>query len=227
MPLGEADKFCPGLVEQLKREVGSSGRYQKCNFMTYETRNMTREVTEHLTMPRLKPLTMLREPVSHYLSQFLHDKSNRRVRTLEEYLNMENPKGYNRNVNGNFQLKRLGARSVAEGKQILSEHMFFFGVIEHWQPSICLLNYQLGQFDRIKCDLCEAHGGVKTSWIGHRTAKEEKGSTLDVSLVKQMQRINRLDSELYTWAMEEFKGRVRQVEQKEGVKMLCNEATQA
>ena len=97
---------------------------------------------------------MLREPVSHYVSQYMHDHSWGRASSMEEYLTQGNDAGYNIGRNGNLIHQRLGVSNVPKAKELLAKEIFFFGIMEYWAESLCLLAYQLDRFDRQFCNLC-------------------------------------------------------------------------
>eukprot|EP00873_Tetraselmis_striata_P041664 jgi/Tetstr1/461928/TSEL_007006.t1 len=232
---GGHENFCQELVAQLKAEEHAHHEYRTCNMMSFESTNFTWDITQHLTMPRLKVMTLLREPIAHYVSQFMHDRAWGRVETMDQYLNQLNERGYNTPINGNLLHRRLGAHTLEAAKALLVGNVFFFGFMDYWHESLCLLSYQLNLFDRTLCNLCgdealemPAEGftlsqrffmGSKRTGVKKEDALEN--AQLSVNQLKEVQAMNAMDVHLYTWAVEVFKARVRQVEQEEGVGILC------
>mmetsp|Transcript_30624 Transcript_30624/g.76651 ORF Transcript_30624/g.76651 Transcript_30624/m.76651 type:complete len:336 (+) Transcript_30624:262-1269(+) len=217
--------FCPSRFASLREDYEEHGRYTSCNFLTFETKNLTSALQNQLNMPDVKAMTMFREPISHFMAQYLHDQRYHRVDTFATYL--RGGVGYGsrgcRGIVGNFQICRLGVTSMLEAKALVSS-IFFFGILEYWDASVCLLYYQLGRFDRSKCaNLCtDGRTPVIDVHVGTTENKEMVSAKLDMSLVRQAKEINKVDAELYAWATQVFFARVRRVEQRENVVLLCD-----
>jgi hypothetical protein len=234
---GGHDNFCNDLVLKLKEEQKRTSNYETCNLLSFESRNLTWDLTYHLTMPSLKVVTMFREPLGHYLSQFMHDRAWKRVSTMAEYLSQSNDRGYNIAANGNLIHQRLGVQSLQEAKNILLNRLFFFGFMEYWLQSLCLLSYQLNQFDRITCNLCHREDlneppenlsmseqfFIGSMRVGVKTEDTLSEASLTAQDIRRVQEINADDMHLYTWAVEIFKARLRIIERTERVRMLCDE----
>ena len=234
---GGRENFCRDLVSRLKDEELRTSQYETCNFLSFESQNLTWDLTQHLTMPRLKVVTMFREPIAHYVSQFMHDRAWGRVSTMSEYLSQTNTRGYNVGTNGNLIHQRMGVTKLQEAKDLVHDKMFFFGFMEYWPQSVCLLSYQLRQFDRAICNLCHREDLVKptegfsmseryflgSKRVGVKSDEALSEAALTVQELRQVQDINADDLHLYTWAVEIFKARLRHVERAEGVKLLCDE----
>lgn len=232
---GGHENFCQELVAQLKAEERKHNEYRTCNMLSFESTNFTWDVTQHLTMPRVKVMTMLREPIAHYVSQFMHDKAWGRVETMHQYVNQLNSHGYNIPINGNLLHQRLGVDKLEDAKDLLVHKVFFFGFLDYWHESLCLLSYQLNLFDRKLCNLCGDETLVKpeegftisqrffmgSKRTGVKKEDDLESAGLSVNQLKDIQDINKMDVHLYTWAVEVFKARVREVERVEGVGILC------
>jgi hypothetical protein len=234
---GGHDNFCNDLVLKLKDEHNRTAKYETCNLLSFESRNLTWDLTYHLTMPGLKVVTMFREPLGHYMSQFMHDRAWKRVATIGEYLSQGNDRGYNVGANGNLVHQRLGVQNLQDAKNLLLQRLFFFGFMEYWPQSLCLLSYQLNEFDRTMCNLCHREDLIKPSEgfsmseryflgskrVGVKTEDSLSEASVTAQELRRVQDINANDMHLYTWAVEIFKARLRHIERTEGVRMLCDE----
>ena len=161
-------QFCQRLLRELSHEKRTGGEYRTCNFLTHETEGFDRFRRSRLRdslLPDLKAITFLREPISHYLSQykgsFIGTKKGNPSKNLRLQEYMEG--GYGYGGGGNMMTNRLlgmPSGSISPellARQKLMENFFMFGIVEQWSQSFCLLSFQLGQFRRDLCEgLCRA-----------------------------------------------------------------------
>jgi hypothetical protein len=98
--------------------------------------------------------------------------------------------------------------------------MFFVGILELYDASVCVLSYQLGQFNKSKCDCA-----LKKSPTSKPLNVHEKKATLVVDHLKNelVQRSVAMDSILYYEASLIVMTRIIHVERQMGVKMICND----
>lgn len=137
-------------------------------------------------VPDLKYITMLREPVSRYLSYYSYGTRTGARTPLklswEEYVEKENFK--------NFQLKRLAcSEDLDAAKALLAERFFLIGVTERFDEFLVLLRRKLGY-----------------EWfnIGYRPLNVggagRKG--FPDRILEQARQNNLLDSELYRYVVD-------------------------
>eukprot|EP00873_Tetraselmis_striata_P009417 jgi/Tetstr1/429681/TSEL_019577.t1 len=156
----KGDPVCPQRFAEIRENFQAHGSYGDCNFLSFETPSLIASLQNELDMPDVKVMTTFREPVSHFVSQYLHDRRHGRINNnITRYIN--GGIGYQKRCGvGNFQMCRLGVKTLSAAKDLVSQ-IFHFGILEYWDASICLLYYQLGRFNRSKCaNLCSDDRGA-------------------------------------------------------------------
>mmetsp|Transcript_31902 Transcript_31902/g.81685 ORF Transcript_31902/g.81685 Transcript_31902/m.81685 type:complete len:338 (-) Transcript_31902:55-1068(-) len=218
----KGDPVCPQRFAEIRENFQAHRSYGDCNFLSFETPSLIASLQNELDMPDVKVMTTFREPVSHFVSQYLHDRRHGRINNnITRYIN--GGIGYQKRCGvGNFQMCRLGVKTLSAAKDLVSQ-IFHFGILEYWDASICLLYYQLGRFNRSKCaNLCsDDRGAVIKAHIGTAPDKQLVSAKLDLSVLRRMGDLNKVDAELYAWATQVFFARVRRVEVQENVTLLC------
>ena len=125
----------------------------------------------NLPYKNIRSMTMIRQPLDHAFSAIghyarYHEKGNlRRCSGLHAYLGKFTSSSFflqqlcNIHIGGNcemydlhnLQTTRLASGNLTNAMDILDK-MFWVGITEYFDASICLLAYQLGQFNEKLCD---------------------------------------------------------------------------
>jgi len=130
--------------------------------------------------------------------------------------------------------------TVEDVKHIIQHELFFVGIAEYYEASLCLLEYQLGIFDASQCNrTCggdDASGSVKKKMklrkkmrekvLHHNAAKDHHVDDLHFTLndLKVIQQLSLQDAQVYAHGLELFMKRVKVVEEEHGVTMICPSA---
>lgn len=90
-----------------------------------------------LSGKRIKYVTILRNPVSRYLSHYEHSKRVVKMKwTFDEYMNIEE--------HNNFQTRKIaGKEDLNLAKSLLSKKFFAVGVIEQFDSLLAFLSFKL------------------------------------------------------------------------------------
>ncbi len=98
--------------------------------------------------------------------------------------------------------------------------MFFVGILELYDASVCVLSYQIGQFNKNRCD-CALK---ETPTIVAKNVHEEKATVVIDHLQSELvQRSVAMDNILYNEASLIAMARIIHVERQMGVKIICND----
>ena len=94
---------------------------------------------------------------------------------------------------------------------------------EYYDESICLLKFQLGVFHASECQCEEGSSDDHVQHVRSTNVLEGKRSyeevrTLDPQLVEPLVKV---DLQLYAFALDLFRQRVRQAEEELGLRFLC------
>lgn len=98
--------------------------------------------------------------------------------------------------------------------------MFFLGIFEYYETSICLLSYQLGQLDLKLCSCASRPTGqlVPTSMSTNRS----RADLVSVQDITELEELLLLDNELYEYSLHAFLRRVMYVEAVTNATLLCH-----
>jgi len=139
--------------------------------------------------------------------------------------------------------KELEMATVEDAVKVLDDELFFVGIVEHFELSLCLLEYQLGMFDPEKCSSsCDESSLVKKDpTAGDTTAANSDESiqatntaeqhaldvdkmTFTVQDLKAIQDLTRLDAIIYAHGLDMFFKRIKVIEKEYGITMFCHKA---
>lgn len=183
---------------------------EKCGFFSQEFSSYTL-LKESLRNPNpeAKILVFFRNPMSHVLSAVGH--MNRK--------GIKECKGLERAISGNcsfynldnMQTTYFADRDLSAALKHLKS-LFWIGITEHYDASICLLSYQLGQFDPSKCNC-----------TGKLVRPMNRGArfTHPLRSISEVRKLTILDLILYEEAYELFLKRVHYAETDLGHPILC------
>mmetsp|Transcript_4423 Transcript_4423/g.15835 ORF Transcript_4423/g.15835 Transcript_4423/m.15835 type:complete len:415 (+) Transcript_4423:170-1414(+) len=120
----------------------------------------------------------------------------------------------------------LSGRGLESAMKNLKSTVFWFGITEHFDASICLLLYQMRIFDRnhCKCNSFTSDSGSVENDVVH-ASNVQQGSSGYVEVAetykKDIRPLIELDLQLYDFALALFKQRVREAEKAVGQRFLC------
>lgn len=117
----------------------------------------------------------------------------------------------------NLQTSRLGDRGLDRAMEQLRD-MFWIGITELFDASICLLSYQLGQYRVTECG-CEARA-QKLSKVPVKNPLRKRYN-VSVADILHIDYITYLDEQLYHYGLRLFLRRVYNAEQSFGRPFLC------
>ena len=121
----------------------------------------------------------------------------------------------------NKQTSVLGGGNLTVALENLKV-MFWIGIVEYFDASICLLSLQLGQYNKEQCSCENRIAKFKAS--GHIVrAKNMRAGKTNVSIddLDQISSITLLDAILYKYGVKLFLSRVARGETILGSKILC------
>ena len=181
-----------------------------CGFFSQEFSSYTNlsNSLRHSTN-KAKLLVLFRTPLSHVLSAVGH-MTRKRIDACSGIQRAMSKECTFYKLD-NIQTTYLGQRDLAAALQNL-ENLFWIGITEHYDASICLLSYQLGQFNPSKCNC-----------TGTLVKPGNRGINIRHSLpdIREVSKLTNLDSILYERAYEIFLKRVYNAEKKLGFPILC------
>lgn len=168
-------------------------------------------------------MNLFRNPVQLILSAISHIASgysdkNGRCRNLHEYVNSEgNCTTY---PIDNMQTHVMSHPISIEVALQKLKKLFFVGVLELYDPSICVLGYQLGQFDSKRCN-CTNNLKVGFQKNVHHYSSHDSSSVIRAEDLKIIDSHTLLDNILYAEALQMTLARIAYVEKKTGVQLMC------
>jgi len=200
--------------------------------------------------PRDVQVAFLRNPTLHVYSQFLeckYDGWGKSVVPAGQKWIMQGVKLWLRHFDGgrtaddlrcyhpyNMQTRALSCwsggchhhrrePSLSDAMRSL-DSLFFVGLVEHYQASICLFFAKTHQGEPLPrfCDCRD-----KTAWGSFRSAHESHGvpphslSDLDEEDLGMISNLTQLDVQLHTAATKRFEREAAEVKRKTGVQILC------
>jgi hypothetical protein len=103
------------------------------------------------------------------------------------------------------------------------DSMFWFGVFEYYDASVCLLAFQLGQFDARLCS-CAAPARAPLSRLVpvSMSSNRSKADLLSVAEVSELAELTLLDAALYDHSLRVFMRRVASAERATNTTILCH-----
>lgn len=235
-------KKCPGhkleSVAPLKRQLvklAPNGDIN-CNFWHREAGIPSlRVVQQNITSRTTYGITILRDPIVNVFSALGHDLAKGRFDPaeapvkIEAYKNGTCPgikcpfrKGYSlKNRQIRYLLKEQDP-SIDEGLQVLSE-LAWIGITEYMQASLCLLEFQLGVFDKNKCSAqCDSiEGDTRGNIVANTYKSKAQDAHYTYQDLKNVEEITRKDAVLYAYGLQLFLERVKYVETLHKIKMVC------
>lgn len=228
-------------AEGLHYPVLNSFMNSSCPMLSYEMNYDGFKWAYHHPVPHegrpLFAITFIREPynfirsqLSHYIS-FYRSKtssrqySDRRIQCVNASQHFNESSGCNRYHLDNGQTSWLANGDINTGLSII-RRIFGLGITEYHEESMCIFQFQLGQFNkkRCNCNYLKKIKRKKTSkiWNSPLTSfafEAESGIT------ELMMKYTRLDNILWAGAMKIFAHRLRYLEEKTQVKLLCPDDT--
>lgn len=105
--------------------------------------------------------------------------------------------------------------------------MFWFGMFEYYDTSLCLLAFQIGQFDADTCscasrDAAHAHRGSSGLVPVSMSSNRSRVDMLSVTEVAELEEMVLLDNALYEYTMREFMRRVSRAEHILNLTIFCH-----
>ena len=183
-----------------------------CVFFSHEFKSLTRLYTalgERLDSPA-KTLVFFRDPIIHAVSAVGH-MLRKRVKGCETISRaaLGECKFYNLN---NMQTTIVGNRDVDVAISNMKK-LFWIGIVEHYDASICLLSYQLGQLNRSACSC--------SSWLVTPSNRGHPKFTHSYYSIQVGYKNLYLDNILYQDVYKTFLLRIHHAEVKTGHQFLC------
>lgn len=120
----------------------------------------------------------------------------------------------------NKQTSVLGGGNLTTAKKSLNS-MFWIGLTELYDASVCLLSFQLGQYNENTCS-CTIRRNRNTHQVAptKNAARQKMKLTADES--DRVAEITRLDKELYNYGVELFVSRVVDAQRILGRAIICD-----
>lgn len=192
------------IVSRFDSERGSCGFFSQ-EFLSFS--NLSKALA-FSTKPA-KLLTFFRTPISHVLSAVGH-MTRKKIKKCTGLKLAMSPECDFYKID-NIQTTYLGSRDLSTSLQNL-HNLFWIGITEHYDASVCLLSYQLGQFDSRKCNCA-----------GTLVKPGNRGIKVSHSLpdLRDVGHLTQLDTVLYQNAYELFLKRVYYAEKDLGLPILC------
>eukprot|EP00958_Prasinococcus_capsulatus_P005103 scaffold492_cov347-Prasinococcus_capsulatus_cf.AAC.4 len=113
-------------------------------------------------------------------------------------------------------------RALESAKHNVRDTLFWFGITEHYDASVCLLQYQLDIFDATNCRCDSAADAVMVKPANHLQDKKGYKNVKD-RYRHLIEPLVQADMELYGFAHELFVRRVRLAEREVGQRFLCED----
>lgn len=142
-------------------------------------------------IPRIRYITLLRQPVYRYISQYQYW-----IETLDKKLSFD--QFMNLKSTFNFQTRKIaGTEDLCLAKDILAKRFFLVGIVEEFDQFLMLLKRKLEPFN--------FRAGYQLQNIGDKesTIRREITQNIDEYRDKIME-VNQLDTELYRYVREEL-----------------------
>lgn len=169
-------------------------------------------------------MNIFRSPTQHILSAIAHiakhkNANNNRCGNLHEYITTD---GECRTYPiENMQTHVMSHPVSIEVALRKLDKLFFVGILELYEPSVCVLGYQLGQFNKERCD-CNNEKGISAHSNVHHYSKTDPASIVIADDLSKVQSKILLDNYLYNAALEITIARIEHVERKTGIRIMCD-----
>lgn len=190
-----------------------------CRFFSFEFDSLPALLRELApSRPPARILTIVRKPAQQILSLFRHIRKYLKFSKCKEIADVVSGRCKAFNFS-NMQVQRLGDGSLVTAMRNL-ESMFWFGVFEYYDTSLCLLALQLDQFSREKCSCDSRAGHVPLIPVSMSTNR----SRIDLMTTYQageLEELVALDNVLYQFGVSVFMRRVASAEERTGTRLLC------
>jgi len=185
---------------------------KKCSFFSYE---LYRRHVENIMKesPKVyKGITFLRDPLAHSLSALQHMETYHKddCKNVTQYLSGTGCHNYDLH---NMQTGRLG--SSLKDSVATIDSLFFLGITDYYDESICLLRYQLGQISRKLCECEHKTVSAKPKNVGHYHGQYTPDD------LHQLYDMTVHDSILFNHGLRIFFSRIQQAEKALGYSLVC------
>ena len=196
---------------------------RNCSYLSYElSGHHVDRVMEGRDLAVFKGLSLFRDPMEHAFSALGHMQRKHPAdacRNMTQYLSGARCRMYDLH---NMQTERLGYTPGREPGLTTAirrvDRLFFVGVTQHYAASVCLLRYQMGQFNQSACD-CRKQQDHLPVFNRGEYGPGAPGYTLDN--IKELRARMQLDYMLWDHALMVFYARVRHVESRFGIQIIC------
>jgi len=203
--------YFPWYVDVRPLRPESSGEFRPQDLLTYKKLNpWLRCIGGHSVKPGtgleevepgIKYITVLRDPVKRYMSQYIYwrDRMGKSI-SFEDYLELPKPR--------NFQVKKIaGVEDAGRAVEILRERFLLVGLVEQFQEFLQLLAYKLAPMT-FDCDYKEQNvaksSSESVSLLQKYNADIEANNAIDMELYESVKR--ELVPEYLSEFSSEFKG---------------------
>jgi hypothetical protein len=200
---------CHGVKNAYKIISYFDSNREQCGFFSQEFSNYGELLNSLSPDSTAKMLVFFRTPMSHVISAIGHMKRKRLPDCYDIKSSLSDDcKFYQLN---NMQTTIMGNRDINVAIQNVRS-LFWIGITEHYDASICLLSYQLGQFDNHKCNC-----------TGKLVKPMNRGARFEYSVsdLGEVSKATDLDSILYQEAYKIFLLRIHHAEKILGYDILC------
>ncbi len=206
--------------------VGSHRTLYKCDHYCKVANMYDQYGAKNASNTKIHVMSLFRNPIQHALSAIAHtarhkDRNIKVCASLREYLATEG-ECITYPIE-NFQTHVLSHPINLELAMKKLESLFFVGVIELYDASICVLGYQLGQFDVNKCNCSSTHGGAATMANTHDYSQIFPSSMAYVDDISKMMKKLDMDVVLYGRALEITMGRIEYVQRMTRTRIVCSD----
>ncbi|EGD79236.1 hypothetical protein PTSG_09957 [Salpingoeca rosetta] len=158
-------------------------------------------------VPNGKFVTILREPISHYLSYYyFYDEPKANSLPLEEFVERGN--------HANILMRDFGVRTPEEMDKFMREYAPVFRTLllsDRMHESLVILANDLGWslWDMTYTKLLDSSKEGFKRWDGKPVKKTPKISSLDPALKEKIEDLTQLDKIVYDYAMKELDRKIR------------------
>ena len=162
--------------------------------------------------------TLLREPLALLMSQWEHDLRKEHITSVIAKYTVKDAM-YRNGYPPNIQTQRLGQGDVRRAMERL--HLLEFGLVQHFDASVCLLLYAL-QLRQLFFEQCRCAHSPLTDFAPRNTkGGSHDNETLSLGLLKQVWDELSDDQQLFAYAIQLFNERIRFVQKESGIQLIC------
>jgi hypothetical protein len=164
--------------------------------------------------------TCLEQPFYRSQGRCITDKGYNLFNRQFIYFNNEHPFSFTPNKDSS------PTWSVTSTIQAIDTELFFIGITDHMHASQCLLEYQLGVFDPVKCAVQCRDEGRYAHLMGDAANKANAADrpssfSLSLDVLEAMQSLIKQDIIVYAHVVDVFWKRVKWIEREYSVKLIC------